>query len=195
LVANGPGEALATEALGVAVGREKLSAVVSTGYCGALNPELAPGEIVVATRIESLERGGIVRGTAPCTSRLYREGTLFTSGHVVRTAAERQELNKRGGDAVDMEAASIGAQASRLGLQFYSIRAVTDLANEDLNLDFDAARGPDGRLRGWKILLDGLARPWHCLPELWKLRGRASLASKQLGLFLAECRFATSTGC
>jgi len=189
LAANGPGERLATEALDVALERENLRAVVSTGYCGGLNPVLKPGEVFVAGKVMSMARGHLLDCRLPRTQRFYRAGTLFTGDRVIRTASERMEWNRLGGDAVDMESAAIGERAAGLGLEFFSIRAVTDPADEDLRLDFNAARGPDGRFRTRKILADALRRPWPCLPELWKLRGRANLASRRLGEFFAGCEF------
>jgi len=189
LVANGPGELLAEEAFDIACRMERPGAVISTGFCGALNPDMRPGEILVATRIESVERGSSLAGERPRTSREYRVGTLLTASRVVRTAAEKEKLWKRGGDAVDMEAAALGERVVGEGLPFYCIRAVTDVAGEDFVSDFNAARGPDGRFRSWKIVWNALRRPQPCLPELWKLRGRAKLAAARLGEFLADCQF------
>jgi nucleoside phosphorylase len=191
LVANGPGELLAAEAFDVALRETRSVAVVNTGFCGALSPEMRPGYIVVASRVEPLERTGGLPCMLPETTLDHRTGTLLTSNRVILTAAEKNELRKRGGDAVDMEAAAVGERSASRGLPFYSIRAVTDLANEDLRVDLNAARGPDGRFSDWRIVTSALTRPWPCLPELWKLRRRSALATDRLGQFLAGCRFPT----
>jgi adenosylhomocysteine nucleosidase len=51
LVANGPGPKLAGEAVEIAKGREELTGLVSTGFCGALDPALKELDIFVATEI------------------------------------------------------------------------------------------------------------------------------------------------
>src|SRR5579871_1559753 len=50
-VANGPGPQLAAEAVRVAGERERLTSVVSIGFCGGLNPTLEPDDIFVATEV------------------------------------------------------------------------------------------------------------------------------------------------
>lgn len=194
LVANGPGESLASEALNVGLCELNPAAVVSTGFCGALDPDLGVGDIVVASRVESLARARTIPGGLPATSLDSRTGVLLTSDRVVRTAAEKNALRNRGGDAVDMEAAALAESAMRHRIPFYSIRTVTDLADEDLYVDLNAARGPDGHFREWKIIFDSLKQPRLCLPQLWELRRRADLAAQRLGDFLAGCEFTVANG-
>src|SRR5688572_10985810 len=51
-VANGAGPALSAEAVDVALGKTVVKAVVSAGYCGALDPGLQVADIVVATEVD-----------------------------------------------------------------------------------------------------------------------------------------------
>ena len=51
LVANGPGPKLAGEAVEIAKGHEELTGLVSTGFCGGLDPALQPLDIFVAAEI------------------------------------------------------------------------------------------------------------------------------------------------
>ncbi len=53
LVANGEGAALAGEACEVAWNKQRAEAILSTGFCGALDPALGAGEVLVASRVEA----------------------------------------------------------------------------------------------------------------------------------------------
>lgn len=189
LVANGPGERLAEAAADVARARESFDAVVSIGYCGALSPVLAPGDIFVATRVQSLARAGAVFPCLPETHRSFVTGTLLTADRVIQTASEKRDLHESGGDAVDMETAAVGERAVEWGLHFYSIRAVTDTAGEDLLINLNAARGEDGRFRTSRLLAEVVRRPVSGVNQLRQLRDRSRLAAERLGEFLAGCRF------
>src|SRR5450759_5731520 len=56
-VANGPGGALAAKAVAAVAERVSLEALVSVGLCGALNPALRFGDIVVAREIVDAQLG------------------------------------------------------------------------------------------------------------------------------------------
>lgn len=189
LVANGPGPHLAGEALDVARSRESFDAVISTGFCGALDPALAPGDIFVASTVEAAERALSHTVLAPDTRRRYASGTLVSGDRVIQTAEEKRSLRAGGGDAVDMEAAAAAERASEWRLPFFCVRVVTDAADEGFACDFNAARDRDGRFSRWKMLLAACRRPGARLPELWRLRRRSREAAVCLGDFLADCRF------
>ncbi len=191
MVANGSGGAPAVDAIKTACEREKVEAVVSTGWCGALEPGLASGEIVVAARVEA-EGGGEGYGCeAPGTSRRFRSGRLVTVDQVAGTGAEKARLRGTGAAAVDMESAHVAGEAARRGLRFYCVRVVLDEAQESFGLDFEATRGENGRLGKMKILRMALARPARGVPELARWARRSRRAARALGEFLAECSFDT----
>jgi hypothetical protein len=66
---------------------------------------------------------------------------------------------------------------------------VTDLAEENLRLDFNAMREKDGSLSTARIAWAALCRPRGLGPEVFKLYQRSRLAAHTLGDFLAECSF------
>ena len=88
-----------------------------------------------------------------------------------------------------MEAAAVAARAQAYGLPFYCIKAVSDLADETLTIDLNAALRPDGHLDTIKILGSTLRHPVARGPELLRLRSRAVRAGNSLGDFFANCRF------
>ncbi|MFF3671152.1 4-hydroxy-3-methylbut-2-enyl diphosphate reductase [Microtetraspora malaysiensis] len=103
--------------------------LVVTGFGGALDDSLRPGDVVVASEIRFDGR------TLPCPSAPLlagelaraglnvRTGPLATSDHIV-TGAERHRLSEEGALAVDMESGPIAAAAG--GRPFAAVRVIVD---------------------------------------------------------------------
>lgn len=179
LAANGPGPKLAREAVEAA---GEVGAWVSTGYCGALDASLAVGDILVGTAVN-----GWTAAVPDCPARFLR-GRIVSQDRVVSTAWEKRQLAATGAAAVEMEAAGVAAAAHEQGVPFYCIRVVTDGANEDMPMDFNRYRGPDGRFSRSRIALAAIGRPKR-LTALIRFGRRCEKASIQLGDGLAGCRF------
>jgi len=182
-IANGAG---ADRALVAVLLAKEISGVVNIGFCGALDEKLQIGDIVVAT--------GVDDGTELHPARDPRgpsaiKGVVATIGRVASTAAEKKALREKGATIVEMEAAGAAKGAEDLGVPFYCVRAVSDLANEDFANDFNAALGSDGRFSVMRLVTGALSNPSARFGELLRLRQRTALAAKKLGDFLVECRF------
>ena len=186
LVANGVGRGRAAQAVGVAASRNPVAAAVSTGYCGALEANLAIGDIFVATCIYS--GGRRIPVQMPDAAARFTSGPIASVERVARTASDKKALRERGACAVEMEAAGIADEAARIGAPVFCVRSVTDLADESFVMDFDAALREDGQFSPGRILWQALRRP-AAFPELIRLRRRCQAASDALGEFLAGCRF------
>lgn len=151
--------------------------VISTGFCGALDPALRIGDIVVSNDT-SLE----------CGSRFAR-GEIFSIDRVAATATEKRTLREQtGAIAVDMEAAEV-KRHTRHWSQFRCIRAVSDTATEDMPLDFNQYRDSNGRFSRTRIALAAMSRPFTRIPALKRLEANCNVASESLGAFFADCRF------
>ena len=187
-VANGPGRELAGAAARVAIAKVNPAAVVSTGFCGGLNPALATGEVFVASTV--LGRGAQRwEACRPGTRAPHHVGVLATVDVVATTAAAKAVLRQRGADAVDMEAEAVAEAARDAGLPFYAVRVVLDTAEHELILDFNRARDSAGRFSRLGLVGAALARPVRGLPELAWLARNTRAAARTLGDFLAHCRF------
>lgn len=185
LTANGAGRARAATAVDACASFQP-EAVVSTGFCGALDPELVIGSIVVGTCV----RGVAAFRCRPVSSGLpHTGGVVFSVDHVVQTAAEKQSLRARGGSVVEMEAEGVASRAQEIGLPFYCVRAVTDLASVDLANDFNQALREDGHFDTMRIFRHSLDRPVARISELIRLRANCKRAAQTLGDFFADCRF------
>jgi adenosylhomocysteine nucleosidase len=183
MVANGPGPKLARAAVDAAKENESMDGLISTGFCGGLNPALRACDTFVATEIV-----GVAAALMPSSSRPFQTGKLLSMDRVVSSAAEKAELSKNA-DAVEMEAAAVAERAREWGVPFYSIRVVTDTSEETFPLDFNRMRSEDGRFSRSKIIAAALRSPARVVPELIKLNKRTKRAAQVLGDFLADARF------
>lgn len=181
LVANGPGPKLAGEAVDSLKEREEITGLVSTGFCGALNPALQACDIFVASEVN-----GVASSPA---SRSAKTGKLLSIDRVVSTPSEKNELRRAGADAIEMEAAAIAERAHEWNVPFYCIRVVTDTAAESFPMDFNRMRNSAGRFSRARIIVAACKKPGVIFPELIKLNRRCNDAAKALGDFIAGCRF------
>jgi adenosylhomocysteine nucleosidase len=192
-VANGAGADRAFAAVilscGMLAGKHlasKSSAVCNIGFCGALDDALRIGDIFVATEVRNGTRAYAVQ--AP-TGPAAPSGVVMSLDHVAQTALEKRGLRSTGASVVEMEAAGAARASEDMGLPFYCVRVVSDLAGEDFANDFNAALGPDGRFSAVRLAAGALVRPRERFGELMRLKQRTVLASRKLGDFLAGCTF------
>lgn len=176
-IANGAGADRAFAALLMA---PKASAICNVGFCGALDESLKIGDVVVVTEVQTDDRSW--QTTVPDGPPAHR-GIVKTTDHIVQTAAEKRTLRASGASIVEMEAAGVARAAEDLGVPFFCVRAVSDLATEDFQNDFNAALQPDGRFSVLRLVSQ------LKLKELIELKKRTTLASKKLGDFLAASSF------
>jgi adenosylhomocysteine nucleosidase len=174
LVANGPGEELVKQAL---KNRKAVTGIISIGFCGALDPALKIGDIVIS-------------GERPITKHPFVAGVLYTSTRVAVTAKEKSALRQStGAIAVDMEAATVERIAHEWGVPFRCVRVVSDTASEDMPLDFNQYRNAAGRFDLQRIILRAISSPFTVIPALLRLNENCRNASRKLGEFFADCRF------
>ena len=183
MVANGPGPKLAGDAVDAVKERERMDVLVSTGFCGGLEPSLNACDIFVATEVS-----GVGPAIPPTNPRPFKTGKLLSVDRVVSTAGEKSELGKTGASAVEMEAAAVAARAQQWNVPFYAVRVITDASYESFPLDFNRMRGVDGRFSRARILGAALLRP-AVFPKLMELNKRTKRAAQALGDFLADSRF------
>jgi adenosylhomocysteine nucleosidase len=171
LVASGPGPRLVQQAL-----REPrtVDGILSIGFCGALDPALRIGDIVVTGEIAGMG--------AP-----HMHGRVLSVDRVAVTAGEKRTLRETtGASVIEMESAAAASKAREWGVPFGCIRSVSDTAEEDLPLDFNLYRDPQGRFSRMRIALAALGRPHRAIPGLLRLERNCRLAAESLGEFLAN---------
>jgi adenosylhomocysteine nucleosidase len=187
LTAKGVGAKYAAAAVDAALDTFPADAIVSTGFCGALDRSMQIGDIVVGSEVINGARRYPV--TEPKSARPHHSGPIASIDHVAQTAAEKSALRSSGAIAVEMEAAGVAERAAARALPFYCVKVVTDLAGEDMANDFNSALRPDGHFATMDILRSSLRQPLVRIPELLRLRKRCARAALLLGEFIADCRF------
>jgi adenosylhomocysteine nucleosidase len=174
LVANGPGPRLVMQALEPP---RPVQFVISTGFCGALDPDLRVGDVIATTNL-------------PEASLPFFQGAVHSADRVAVTKEEKRELRVlTGASAVDMEAATVERRAREWGVPFLCIRVVSDAASDDMPLDFNKFRDSEGRFSRPRIAAAALRQPFTSIPALLRLNRCCRYASEMLGAFLANCRF------
>jgi adenosylhomocysteine nucleosidase len=187
LAANGMGARRAAAAVDAALQGFRAEGIVSTGFCGALEPDMEIADVIVGTAVSA--NSDSFPASCPASERRHRRGVVCCVDHVAQTAAEKRRLRAGGASAVEMEAGGVAERARARGLPFYCVRVVTDLADEDMANDFNQALRPDGHFATISILRGALRNPRVRLPELLRLRKRCIRAAGTLGDFIADCRF------
>lgn len=179
MVANGPGAVLVKQALqAMRAETENVDGIISTGLCGALDPALRVGDIVVSGEARLESRARFVRGA------------MHTAEQVIGTAPEKRALRSHTGAlAVDMEASTVAAEAAARKIPFLSIRAVSDAAGDTLPLDFNQYRNARGDFSRSRIALAAVAHPFTILSQLMEFDRNCRRAADALGEFLADCQF------
>ena len=118
-------------------------AAIAAGFCGALDPTLGLGDVIVPQRVVDAVTGEAFACDASLTAGAGRpHGTLVTAARVVGNPAARASLD---GVAVDMESAGVARACARAGVPFAAVRAVTDRAGDVLP-DFAGVVDDTGRV-------------------------------------------------
>ena len=178
VAASGPGPANVTRTAEELVASCRLDGLVSAGYAGALVPQLRVGDLVVDTEVPHWK--------ALASRPGVRLGRVATVNHVVQTVAERRALaSSTGALAVDMESAAVADVARRHALPWAAVRAISDVAERDLLLDWNRCRRQDGSFRLWPLCAQLLRKP-QGVAEIRQLWYASRIASRSLGDFLRE---------
>jgi hypothetical protein len=179
LLANGPGPRLVERMLASpAIAEWRVHHVMSLGFCGALDPALHVGDIVISGE-----------GYRASSARFVR-AEIWSADRVAISSEEKRQLRQSTGAAVtEMESAVVAEKARTWGLPFRAVKAVSDTADEDLPLDFNHYRDRDGRFQVPRIAVSALLHPIQILPGLLRLNRNCQKAAESLGAFLADCEF------
>ena len=112
-----------------------IDVLVSTGVCGAADPALCTGDLVLADRI--VHRGEEIAVSPALIDRVRRatdDLRIGPAASVDRVAGpvEKRAAHRAGAATVDMESGPIGAWAREHGIDLLVLRAVLDRADEAL---------------------------------------------------------------
>lgn len=193
LIRTGVGPASAGAVARKILKAQPMSRVMSTGFACALVPAQV-GDLIVGTEVFSVHGGeawtvgsdrvlcdeAIRAGllvVAESMGSIARVGTVVSSETVVWKAQEKRKLHRlTDATGLDMESAVLATAAKERSLPMVIIRAVSDLVDEDLPLDFNRFLRPTGWMKGMQSLISTPSS----LAGLNRLRKQSRLAADQL---------------
>ena len=154
--------------------------VLSFGTCGALNPVIKTGEIVVAGMMVDPPASGIFCDAAWSKNLRERTGGRPVIGTIsavtIATAAAKAALYAATkADVVDMESWAAAAVAHAHGVPFAMLRAVSDAAGQDVPPAALAAMDAAGGVDAWGVI-ESLVEDDEQLPALMALDASSRLA-------------------
>lgn len=179
IILTGMGRKNAVDGLQKALDATRPGLVLTCGFAGGLNPKLSLGDIVFdADNSAGLKDKLIALGGMP--------GVFHCSEQVAGTATEKQSLRSTTkADAVEMESSAIRAICAEKKIPSATIRVISDVAGEDLPLDFNALMTSNYRLSIAKLLGKLLREPGK-IPELMAFQKRTVFAARRLGELLEK---------
>jgi hopanoid-associated phosphorylase len=157
-----------------------VTAIISIGIAGALAPDLAVGDVVIAERVVTANE--IFETDAKWTARLAgalpnaRIGALLGRGAIAESAEIKAMLREStGADAVDMESHLAARAAMERGVPFAALRVISDGADHSLPPAALVAMKPDGSIALGCVLLSVLRKPSQ-IPALIRTGGESEKA-------------------
>jgi len=140
------------------------SKLLFSGVAGAINPELKIGDLIIADKLSQhdldisifghdfgyvpegakfVETDSILRDVAKEVAKRselsLREGTIATGDQFVASNERKAFIAKNfQADALEMEGASVAVVCDALEVPCFILRAISDTANDDAEMDFDA---------------------------------------------------------
>src|SRR5947207_3675101 len=169
---TGIGQRNAERAIRGALAQELPKLVLTCGFAGGLNPELATGTVVFSSYDSSLSTALQSAGARPAK--------FYCAEKVVATAGEKRALwQSTGADAVEMESGVIRRICREHNIPGATVRVISDAAHEDLPLDFNCLMDAQQNLSYGKLALALLKSPGKIGP-LIKLHKQTLAAAEKL---------------
>ncbi|MEO9056235.1 MAG: purine and other phosphorylase-like protein, family 1 [Steroidobacteraceae bacterium] len=186
LALSGIGRAAATVAAQALVDAG-VTALMSFGMAGGLDPKLLPGSVVIPYELLSSDgaRYAACRvwrdqvGAAVSAVCAVTDGNLLSSSHALATPADKAAaFRNTGAAAVDMESAAVAQIAAKHNLPFIAVRVIVDTAADALPRAVVAASRA-GRVQ-FARLIGGLIVAPREIAALVRLAQRYRIAMRSL---------------
>ena len=162
--------------------------VLTCGFTGGLDPNLKLGDVIFELSASetrnpelAIRHSLLAAGAKPAK--------FFCADRIASTVAEKKALREESGaDAVEMESAVIHAVCRERGIPCATIRVISDAADEDLPLDFNALAKADKSLDFGKLAW-AIAKSPGKIGALMALQKKTSFAARQLATVLEKIIF------
>jgi adenosylhomocysteine nucleosidase len=197
LVQTGMGLENASHIASRLLAHQPFSLVLSTGFACALVPAeigaLLLGRDVVLVDAQGVSPSDVIEvpgaerdavlALADRSAATTHVGRFVSTERVIGTASEKARFARMtGAVGLDMESAALAIEARRAGIPFAAVRAVSDLLDENLPLDFNLFLRPTGWLKGIASVLSAPSS----LVGLNRLRRQSLAAARTLTTFFQQ---------
>ncbi len=161
---------------------------ISTGFGGALSPDLEIGEIIMASDICELQSGLCNwRGVVPATNGevKFRQGRLVTADQMIVDALDKAKIGElHKASVVDMETSAVAALCQQYSVPMLAVRAISDRSDENLPLEINSFFN-NGQVRPGLVARAIVVHP-PTVVGLFKLAKHAWKAGDDLARFLQK---------
>lgn len=176
-IITGMGRRNAEDAIEKALTRLRPRRVITAGFAGGLNPALRMGTVV-------FEADGELALAQPLVDAGAVPARFHCADRIAVTAAEKKKLHElTGADVIEMESQVIRSRCRNAGIPSATVRVVSDAADQDLPLDFNALMTPAFQINWWKFLRTLVARPL-LIRRLIEFQRETREAAKELARIL-----------
>lgn len=181
----GVGPDRAREFMRAALRTDRPAQVLSIGYCGALSPAVAAGEVVACSSALLRSEGRLVEAAAPpgpLAGALagLRAARWVTIDRLAGSIAEKRALAaESGAEVVDMETAAILQVCAEHGVPCAGVRVVLDGCDDEVVVDLFRLADDLGRVRWGRVAALLLRRPWR-IAELIRFGRRSRRCAQRL---------------
>jgi adenosylhomocysteine nucleosidase len=180
IIVTGVGRKNAEKSLREFLATNSPELVLTCGFAGGLNPDLKLGDVVFEVQSpESKVQSQLLAAGAKLAN-------FYCADRIATTVAEKKKLRaETSADAVEMESAAIHTICREHGIPCATVRVISDTANEDLPLDFNALAKPDMNLDYGKLAWAIAGSPGK-IGALLKLQKQTRLAAEKLAVILGR---------
>lgn len=178
---TGMGRRNASTRLEEALRRVSPERVLTCGFAGALNPQFKIGDVLFDEDFDAgMGKGLLSAGAIP--------GKFYCSTRVAVTVGEKSDLwRTTGADAVEMESSVIRSLCRSRGIPSATIRVISDTAQQDMPLDFNALMTAEQKISIPKLTARLLKSP-RSIPKLIELQQNTRIAAQRLAEVLSSLR-------
>jgi adenosylhomocysteine nucleosidase len=193
LALTGMGARAAGEAAARLVAQFRPHRLISLGFGGALTPELQPGDLVLGASFSRYDPAtGVLSPISPSPMPLAEllpalaaaglpafTGSFITTPWIIDKGRQTGGLGALPAPVLDLETAALAELAAAAGLPFLGLRAITDVAGEELP-DFLAPAYSEPGTVGMLDAMGWLAADPRRVADLIHLWRRSRLAADRL---------------
>ena len=179
VIITGMGRINAGKSFQEAVARRRPDRVLTCGFAGGLDPALSLAQVVFSTADDSPLRTLLLGAGA-------RQGRIHCADRVAVTVSEKRSLREAtGADAVEMESGVIQELCGAAHIPCATVRVISDVAGEDLPLDFNQLMTPEHGLNLKRLAWTVMKSPGK-IAGLLRLQRNTAVAAKRLASALAH---------